>query len=99
MTTCYIIRRSIAGTYFTINSTQKPAVLAFTNKNNARFMLKHVVEFGKKQQKLVLEQVKSDWLIQQCSLNSLDVTIYENDQVYSSIDTPNEDYVFKLEDN
>jgi RecJ-like exonuclease len=103
MAHCFVLKRSIVGTYFTIHGEDKPTVLAFTNKNNARYMVKHVVESlstdGKKQQKIVIEQVKRDWLLERCALNCLNVNIYEDNMTYTSVDIPNDDYVFNLENS
>lgn len=102
MQTCFILKRSVVGTFFTINSKEKPTVLAFTNKNNARYMLKHVVDFGnngRKQQKIVVEEVRMNWFLQRCALNSLNVNIYEDNLTYECLQTPTDDYINKLENS
>jgi hypothetical protein len=83
---CWVIKRKVTSTMYTITShdkegTSRRCLVAFKSKGTAaqfrRFVSDSPEEQGSMRQKLVIEHLPRDWLVQRCALSSLDIFIYE----------------------
>jgi hypothetical protein len=80
----------------------KRCLVAFKSKGAAaqfkRFVSDSPEEQGSMRQKLVIEHLPRDWLIQRCALSSLDIFIYEEGVTYSSLNEPSDFVRSNLDD-
>lgn len=78
----------------------KPAIIAFTHKEQAKHLVKAHACFG--QNDFYIEQVAFDSLKRRCAVNIVDLCIY-NDlceyNMYPAMNCPDQDIVFHLENN
>jgi hypothetical protein len=100
MTSCFVIKKNVTGTLYSINNTKNtPCVIAFKSKNKAKQMIKFIDQFEKNKQKLILNKMECKELIEKCSINSLHVYIYEENIIYIPINEPTDEIIIQLELN
>ena len=78
----------------------KPAIIAFKHKHQARHLAKAHESFGEND--LYIDKVAFDSLKRRCAVNIVDLCIY-NDlceySIYPAMDLPDDGFVFHLENN
>lgn len=99
MASCFVIRRCVSATFYSIRTDGKeqPCVIAFKNKNNARRMLKFINQTSVQKQKLVIESIPTRFLIDTCTTTALNLSIYEEDKMYTAVDEPTDDIRYNFE--
>jgi hypothetical protein len=100
----FVIKRAYTDTCFSIKpqNRPRPCVLVFENKKDAQYFrgaIRQTQDSSRPHQKLNIEQLTCQYLYQSCSLNSLDIYVY-NTGGSGSLVTPAMDedlYRFNLE--
>lgn len=97
---CYVIKRPVTQTMFSIDRAGRKTVVAFRGKDKARTMKRLIAENNEKDRKVAVEQVEIAFLTKTCALNGLDFMLYNEDHTYmihTALDDVCDDVIFALE--
>ena len=96
----FTVRRTFSNGIFSVRVSDHSSIIAFKTKNAARgFVAMEKSMWARPQQALCIDEVHLDKLLRRCSLNSLQLTLYDDKGNFEVVDRKNDldDVQFHLE--
>lgn len=102
MASCFVIKRHVTGSLYSIPVNGKQAVVAFTRKEHANTYKRLMSEMNTKKHtpKIKAEKMSLDLIITTCGVAQLDLVLYDDQTNYSLFPCKTEvsqDIIFDLE--
>lgn len=106
---CFVVQKKITHQVWSVRDTERhrQCIMAFQDERKARFYMKSLSEVPqiamvskRAQQPLLVERYDTATLLRRCNFNALDFIFVDTDgnfHRYPSIESPNDNIVFHLE--